>query len=147
MWQSMYLLTAPRNDRWPDDLEIDFSFNELIDSIMNHIGKMYQLPALTLDRTLRDGIVIHIVPACLQQRFHLWLPAPKPITNLSDRYTFEHKLAHEIVLMVERHTAVIMPPGEINNIALLLRAAFIREKPNRVQKGDRDRKGKTERRG
>jgi mannitol operon transcriptional antiterminator len=35
--------------------------------------------------------------------------------------------------IVQQHTQVTLAANEINNIALLLRAAFIRERPNRSQ--------------
>ena len=35
--------------------------------------------------------------------------------------------------IIAERTAVSLPESEINNIALLLRAAYIREQPNRIQ--------------
>lgn len=126
---AMHILAAPRNERWPGDLEIDRSFSDLVDDIMEAISAAYKMPGLKEDVTLRDGIVNHIIPACLRHRFNLWLPSPQPMTTLSEKYVFEHQLARNLTGIIEKHTAVHLPHSEINNIALLLRAAFIRERP------------------
>ncbi|MCA9979127.1 MAG: helix-turn-helix domain-containing protein, partial [Anaerolineales bacterium] len=81
---AMHLLAAPRNERWPGDLEIDDSFSNLIDTLMEYISQAYSLPNLKEDMTLHDGIVTHIIPACLRHRFNLWLPSALPTTNLSE---------------------------------------------------------------
>ena len=81
----MHLLTAPRNERWPDDLEIDKSFSELIDELVQIIVDAYQLPSLAQDKTLRDGLVTHIVPACLRHRFHIWVPSDSSETELAEK--------------------------------------------------------------
>lgn len=129
----MYLLAAPRNDRWPGDLEIDTSFARLIDTIMQQVSEAYALPGLSQDRTLRDGLVNNLIPACLAQRFQLWLPPLPPSIALSGKYALEHELAQDLGAMVARHAGVTLPETEINNLALLLRASYIRERPNRVR--------------
>lgn len=130
---AMHVLAAPRNNRWPGDLEIDHIFSDLIDEVVQCIVDTYGLPHLAHDRTLRDGLVIHMIPACLRHRFHLWVPSSLSEAELSNKYVFERALAQTITEIVERRTAVLLPDTEINNIALLLRAAYIRENPNRVQ--------------
>ncbi len=130
---AMHFLAAPRNDRWPGDLEIDHIFTELIDELIARIVNTYGLPHLAQDKTLRDGLVIHIIPACLRHRFNLWIPHTYEHTELSGKYRFERELAIVLADIIEQRTAVILPENEINNIALLLRAAYIREHPNLVQ--------------
>ena len=130
---AMHLLAAPRNERWPGDLEIDNSFSELVDELMLTIEEAYKLPGLKEDITLRDGIVNHIIPACLRYRFGLWQPSSKPKATLSPKYIFEHQLAQDLAGIITQHTAVSLPESEINNLALLLRAAFIRERPYQLQ--------------
>ncbi len=130
---SMHLLAAPRNERWPGDLELDGSFKLLIDEILQGVADAYGMPSLGQDRTLRDGIVNHIVPACMRQRFLLWLPAPPEATTLSDRYSIERELARNLGELVEKRVGVALPGSEINNLALLLRASFIRERPNQIR--------------
>src|SRR5690606_1605457 len=41
-----YLLAAPRNERWPGDMDIDASFSKLVDGLMRHISRSYDLPSL-----------------------------------------------------------------------------------------------------
>ncbi len=130
---AMHLLAAPRNDRWPGDLEIDDAFSNLIDDLMQYIAQAYNLPDLKEDMTLRDGIVTQIIPACLRHRFNLWLPSSLPGTALSEKYIFEYQLAHDLAGIITRHTGVVLPDSDINNMALLLRAAFIRERPYKLQ--------------
>lgn len=130
---AMHLLATPRNERWPGDLEIDHTFSDLIDDLMQYIGQAYELPGLKEDMTLRDGIVTHIIPACLRHRFKLWLPSALPPASLSEKYIFEHQLAHDLAGIINRHTGVVLPDDDINNIAMLLRAAFIRERPYKMQ--------------
>jgi mannitol operon transcriptional antiterminator len=130
---AMHLLAAPRNERFPDDLNIDDSFSGLIEGLIQQISEAYQLPGLQGDQTLRDGVVSHVIPVCLRHRFHLWLPSPLPADTLPEKYIFEHELAHELAGTIAEHTAVNLAGSEINNLALLLRAAFIRERPNQLR--------------
>ena len=130
---AMHLLAVPRNERWPGDLDIDDSFSGLITLLMQQISETYKLPKLREDQTLRDGIVTHIIPACLRHRFGLWLPSLLPAATLPKRYVIEHNLAQDLAQTIEQHTAVSLTDSEINNLALLLRAAFIRERPNKVE--------------
>jgi hypothetical protein len=130
---AMHLLAATRNERWPGDLAVDESFGELLDRLMRLIAARYEIPTLEQDRTLQDGIVVHAVPAYLRWRFRLWMPSPPAATTLSPKYAFEHHLARELADEMERQLGVRLPEGETNNIALLLRAAYIRERPNRVR--------------
>ncbi|NIP25356.1 MAG: hypothetical protein GWO38_16450, partial [Phycisphaerae bacterium] len=66
-------------------------------------------------------------------RFNLWLPSPIEAATLPKKYNFEHKLAHDLAKTIEVETAVVLTESEINNLAMLLRAAFIRERPNHIQ--------------
>jgi mannitol operon transcriptional antiterminator len=127
---AMHLLAAPRNDRWPGDLDLNGSFASLLEAVMEAIAEAYQQPGLSHDRTLRDGIATHIVPAFFRQRFQIWMPATMPATELPPRYSFELNLARRIVMLVENHTAVSLPEPEVSTLALLLRAAHIRTRPN-----------------
>ena len=130
---AMHLLAAARNERWPGDLEVDDAFSELIDGLMGLIAARYEIEALEQDRTLQDGIVVHAVPAYLRWRFGLWMPSPPAATTLSPKYAFEHHLARDLAERMAQRLGARLPDGEINNVALLLRAAFIRERPNRVR--------------
>jgi len=83
------------------------------------------------DRTLHDGIVNHVIPACLRQKLNMWQPAPPPTTTLSDRYVSEHQVAKKLAAIIGKSTSVQLPEVEVNNIASLLRAARIRIRPYR----------------
>lgn len=130
---AMHILAAPRNERWPGDLEIDSGFNDLIGEVMGHIVNAFDRPELYQDRTLQDGIVNHILPACLRQKFELWQPSPPSTTTLSEKYTSEYEVANAVATIIEKHRAVQLPEAEINNIAALLRAARIRIRPYRLR--------------
>lgn len=141
---AMHLLAATRNERWPGDLELEIRSTdveasnsnfvaELLEELMQLAAARYEIPALAQDRTLQDGIVVHAVPAYLRGRFKLWMPAPPAATTLSPKYAFEHQLAREMAERMEERLGTRLPEGEINNMALLLRAAYIRERPHRVR--------------
>ncbi len=127
------ILTAPRNDRWPDDLALDKSFTSLIDSLMEAIGREYKIPNLTEDNMLRDGLTTYIIPACLRQRFNIWLPQALFSTTLSPKYALEREIAHKLAHIVAEQTDIELPEHEINSLTLLLRAAYIRERPTKIQ--------------
>ncbi|MFW5943204.1 MAG: BglG family transcription antiterminator [Chloroflexota bacterium] len=127
-----YLLAAPRNERWPGDLDIDASFNTLLEQMMQHIGDYYEFSSPEQDKMLRNGILIHAIPAYFRQRFGLWMPAPPPTSVLSDEYRLEHQVAAELAQMFGQHFGLQLPRADADNIALLLRAAYIRERPYRL---------------
>lgn len=128
-----HLLTSVRNTRWPADFEDEGESMALIGRLMHTISTAYQLPDLVHDTTLRDGLLTHVIPACLRQQFGLWSP-PQTSNRLSDKYEFEHNLAETLAEMIERERETTLPQHEINNLALLIRAAYIRERPNRLQR-------------
>lgn len=128
-----YLLAAPRNERWPGDVDVDSSFERLIDQMMAHVKTRYEIPALEQDKMLRDGILVYAIPAYLRQRFELWLPAQLPTSVLSDEYRFEYQVAEELATMFAAYFEAELPQNDIDNIALLLRAAYIRERPYRLR--------------
>ncbi len=130
---AMHLLSAPRNERWPGDLEIDTTFASLVEDLMQYISQAYNLPELSDDATLRDGLITYLVPTCLRHRFNLWLPEPEPAAVLSEKYIFEHNLARDLATKVAQKTAVTLTQSETNHLALLLRAAYIRKRPNQIQ--------------
>ena len=127
-----YLLAAPRNERWPGDLDIDSSFNTLLEQMMRHIADYYEFSSPEQDKMLRNGILIHAIPAYFRQRFNLWMPAPPSTSVLSDEYRLEHQVVAELAQMFGDHFGVQLPRADIDNIALLLRAAYIRERPYRL---------------
>jgi mannitol operon transcriptional antiterminator len=123
---AMQLLAAPRSEIWPGDLERDPMDALLINHLLEYICDAYRQPELCDDRTLRDGLINHVIPAGLRQRFQLWFPSQLHTSLLPEQYKFENKVAGELAYLVKEHTHMDLPPGEVNNLALLLRAAIIR---------------------
>jgi len=128
---AMHLLAAERSEIWPGDLDRDQSNVLLIEQLLDHIGEAYNQSSLKEDRTLRDGLTNHIIPACLRLRFRLWLPSTLTPTSLDESYQFEYKTAQELAAIVKDVMGVQLPENEVNNLALLLRAAYIRIRPYR----------------
>jgi len=128
---AMHILAAPRNERWPGDLEIDTGFNGVMVEIEGQIDAVYDTSDMLQDRTLHDGIVNNIIPACLRQKFGLWYPNPSPIPFISDQNSTEFNVAKKVGQIIEGRMSVDLPDEEINNIALLIRAACIRARPYR----------------
>ncbi|MEM7119258.1 MAG: hypothetical protein AAF614_42980, partial [Chloroflexota bacterium] len=58
---------------------------------------------------------------------------PTHHTKLSAQYQREKQIAQELAEIIQHHTETTLPADEVNNIALLLRAAYIREQPNQLQ--------------
>jgi mannitol operon transcriptional antiterminator len=129
----MQLLAAPRSEVWPGDGELDYSDVMLIDRLVEHICAAYGQPALSDDRTLRDGLVNHILPACLRQRFQLWFPSLLNEGMARAEYPFEYRTALELAEIVRQQKGIELPANEISNLAMLLRAAFIRTRPYRFR--------------
>ncbi|HEX9616748.1 MAG TPA: PRD domain-containing protein [Anaerolineales bacterium] len=127
---TMQILAAPHSEIWPGDLDRDQRDSLLINQLVEHICQAYNQPGLAEDRTLRDGLVNHVIPACLRQRFHLWYPSRLNGANLPEQYEFENKVAADLALIVKDQTQLDLPASEVNNLAMLLRAATIRNRRN-----------------
>ncbi len=128
-----HLLSSARNDRWPGEVESETDFDALITQLMSTISASYRLPDLLQDATLRDGLAAHIIPACLRQKFGLWSP-PQHDMQLDDSYAFELALADTLSEIVAKETGAKLPVYEVNNLSLLIRAAYVRERPNQLQR-------------
>jgi mannitol operon transcriptional antiterminator len=126
---SMYVLATPRNERWPGDLETHIAFDTLVQQLMQRVAGAYGLSGLAHDSTLRDGLLLHLIPAYFRRYFDLWLPPMTPAPGARGTRTTEHRLAYELALEVHNHTGVMIPADEVENIAMLLEAAYIRERP------------------
>jgi mannitol operon transcriptional antiterminator len=127
----MEMMAAPRNDAFPGDLEGESDFSALCERLMEHISQAFGISKLSHDRTLQNGLLNNIVPACFRQRFNLWFPVALNNAGLSDKYEREHAVAQEISKLVYEFTGVTLPKSEINNLVVLLRAAFIRHRSYR----------------
>lgn len=131
---AMEMLAAPRNEILPGELERNNEFSTLIDQLMEYITQAFDIPKMKHDRTLQNGLLNNIVPACYRQRFQLWFPVSLNSTALPKGYEREHEVAEDLARMVQGHTGLTLPQNEINNLVVLLHAAFIR---NRTYRFDR----------
>jgi mannitol operon transcriptional antiterminator len=131
---AMHLLAGLRDHMWPGDLDIDPNLTELVTILMREVASAFNTPGLNHDTSLRDGLVAHIIPGFMRQRFGLWAPPSWSDGTLSRQYQYEYEIARELAAVVTEQTGVILPDGEIDTLTLLLRAAFIRERPNRPKR-------------
>lgn len=125
---AMEMLAAPRNEILPGDLERNNEFAVLIERLMEYISQAFEISKMKYDRTLQNGLLNNMVPACFRQRFNLWFPMALNNTSLPDLYEQENTIAQQVARMVHEHTGMALPQSEINNLVLLLRAAFIRNR-------------------
>lgn len=133
-WVATEMLAAPRSDILPGQVDLDGAFSSLIDELMIVISREFNIPKLRHDHTLENGLYNCIVPACFRQRFNLWFPAALNNINLPEHHEREVEIAREIVRRTQEHSGVALPQSEVNNLVVLLRAAYIR---NRTYRFDR----------
>lgn len=131
---AMEMRAAPRNDAFPGELERESDFSALSERLMEHISQSFGIPKLKDDRTLQNGLLNNIVPACFRQRYNLWFPVTLNNAGLPKEYAKEHEIAQEISVLVYELTGASLPQSEINNLVLLLRAAFIRNRSYRFDR-------------
>jgi mannitol operon transcriptional activator len=131
---AMEMMAASRNDSFPRDLEGESDFSALSERLMEHISQAFGISKIKHDHTLRTGLLNNIVPACFRQRFNLWFPIALNNAGLPERYEKEHAIAQEVSLLVYEFTGVTLPKSEINNLVVLLRAAFIRNRSYRFDR-------------
>lgn len=130
----MQMMAAPRNDAFPGDLVAESDFSTLSEHLMEHISQAFGISKIKDDRTLQIGLLNNIVPACFRQRFDLWFPVALNNVGLPEKYEQEHMIAQQVVQLVQKHTGVELPKSEINNLVVLLRAAYIRNRSYRFDR-------------
>ncbi len=123
---AMQMLAAPRNEILPGELERNGEFSVLNDRLIEYISQAFDIPKMQHDRTLQNGLLNNIVPACYRQRFNLWFPVALNNASLPEQHEREYGIAQEVARMVHEHTGSMLPQSEINNLVVLLRAAVIR---------------------
>jgi len=128
---AMEMMAAPRNEIFPGELERESDFSALSERLMEHISQAFGISKIKHDRTLQNGLLNNIVPACFRQRFNLWFPVALNNASLPDKNEKEHIVAQEVSALVYEFTGVNLPQSEINNLVVLLRAAFIRNRSYR----------------
>lgn len=131
---AMYLLSAPRNEIFPSDLERQSDELELIEALLARIATAFNQSTIRDDRTLRNGLVNHIIPACMRQRFGLWFPSLLEVAGFPEKFELEMELVRDLAGIVKQSIGIQLPENEIINLAMLLRAAQIRLSPYRFGK-------------
>ncbi|HEX2992661.1 MAG TPA: PRD domain-containing protein [Anaerolineales bacterium] len=131
---AMEMMSAPRNEVFPGELEHESGPSEMYSRLLDHISQLFNIPKLKNDHTLLKGLVNNIVPACYRQQFKLWFPVELNNASLPERYEQEYVVAQQISEIVFEYTAVRLPKTEINSLAVLLRAAYIRNRPYRFER-------------
>ena len=130
----MEMKAAPRKDAFPGDLEGEGDFSALSQHLMEHISQSFGISKIKHDRTLQTGLLNNIVPACFRQRFNLWFPIALNNAGLPEKYEKEHAIAQEVAVLVWEFTGVELPKSEVDNLVVLLRAAFIRNRSYRFDR-------------
>jgi len=128
---AMEMMAAPRNEVFPGELERDSDFSVLSERLMAYISEAFGMAGVKHDRMLQNGLLNYIVPACFRQRFNLWFPVALNTSRLPDQDVREYGVAQAIAKIVHESTGVSLPQSEINNLTVLLRAAYIRNRPYR----------------
>ncbi|HEX9028287.1 MAG TPA: hypothetical protein VF823_03855 [Anaerolineales bacterium] len=131
---AMEMMAAPRNEILLGELGRNGDFNPLIERLMEYISQAFEISKLKHDRTLQIGLLNNIVPACFRQRFSLWFPVALNNASLPEQYVQEHRIAQEVASIVYEQTGLTLPQSEINNLVVLLRAAFIRNRTYRFER-------------
>ena len=130
----MNILSSPRVDNWPSDPAQEKLYRELSNELISEVSKTYQLEALLNDLSLREGLINHLVPVCNQQKFNLWFPEIQAGLARESKYTNEFNLARKMIDIIQNYTGLEFPAYEVNMIAALLRAAYIRLRPYHFKK-------------
>jgi mannitol operon transcriptional antiterminator len=131
---AMEMLAAPRNETLSTEQYLNNEFTAFIDGLMEYISHAYNIPKMKYDNTLKNGLLNNIVPACFRQRFNLWFPTTLNNAGLPEQYKQENSIAQEVARIVQEHTGLTLPQSEVNNLVVLLRAAFIRNRTYRFER-------------
>lgn len=126
---AMILLAAEREGEWPAPYGPEAAMGALVDRLVEQVAARLQLPYLRHDWALRDGLAGHLLPLLARVRYGLWAPQARHTADLTARYARPLAAAREVAGMVAAETGIQLPEPEVRKLALLLRAAFIRERP------------------
>jgi len=125
---TMELLAAQRNEILPGELVQNQGFELDIRRIMDYISEAFKISKLKHDQTLQNGLLNNIIPACFRQRFNLWSPDSLTKVDLPEQSERELGIAQGIVDIVLENTGVTLNKNDLNILAMLLRAAYIRNR-------------------
>jgi mannitol operon transcriptional antiterminator len=126
---AMQLLAGLRDHISPGELDLEPALAALVNRLMNEVAQAFDTPGLSHDMSLRDGLLAHVIPVLMRQRFGLWAPSSWSDGALSQEYQREYEIARILAGLVAEETGVKLPEGEIDTLTMLLRAAFVRERP------------------
>jgi len=127
----IHLMAGARDQAWRHDLGPDAAFRCLIDSLLALVAEAYHTPDLAYDRLLGEGLAAQILSASTRQRFGLWTPPKLSADTQAERYAVERAVARRLLDRVAADTGMALPADTYDEIVLLLRAAFIRVRPER----------------
>ncbi len=131
---AMEMLSAPRNEILLGELDRNDEFSSLIEKLMEFISEAFEISKMKHDRALQNGLLNNIIPAFYRKRFNLWFPVALNNASLPEQHEQEKAIAEAVAKMVEENTGLTLPQSEINNLVILLRAAFIRNRTYRFSK-------------
>ena len=129
----MSLLSAGRNERWPGDLDMDAVLEESIREMINHLARVYLTNKLLEDRVLFDGVVNLLVPAYYRSYFNIWYPSSSSDISIIEQYAGDIQLANDLADIFFTHTGIRLSTDNVAGLAMLLRAAVLREQAGRQQ--------------
>ena len=125
---AMELLAAQRNEILSGEMVQNQGFDLDIKRIMYFISEAFKISKLKHDQTLQNGLLNNIIPACFRQRFGLWFPDLLTKVELPERPERELGVAQGVMDIVRENTGVALSENDLNILAMLLRAAYIRNR-------------------
>lgn len=131
---AMEMLSAPRNEILLGELDRNDEFTALIEKLMEYISQAFEISKIKYDRALQNGLLNNIIPAYYRKRFNLWFPVCLNEVSLPEQHEREKEIAESVAQIVEESTGLMLPQSEINNLVVLLRAAFIRNRTYRFNR-------------
>jgi mannitol operon transcriptional antiterminator len=127
----LVLLGSTRHTTWTGDHLVDAGLMELVRSLTDEAAAQLGIPNLRLDEQFQNGLIAHLVPLWIRNHFSLWFPPTTSPVQLSSQFKVEHTVAKQLAAQISARAGMTLPEPEINNLALLLRAAVIRVPPLR----------------
>jgi mannitol operon transcriptional antiterminator len=131
---AVLLLARPRDEPWRRATGADRTFPALIERQLGEIASAYATPGLARDQQLRDGLEALLLPACVRRRFELWMPRRAIGAIQGERYSLEREVAARVAAAVAAATGMELPQDAKDELALLLRAAVVRARPERSRR-------------
>jgi mannitol operon transcriptional antiterminator len=87
------------------------------------------MPELAHDQLLRDGLEAHLLPACVRERFGIWMPTRPIVDPQSEGALIDRAIAAQLAAAASAAMGMSLPPDAFHNLVLLLHAAMVRARP------------------